>query len=263
MLGEHRHSFADASQPAKPARGERGLLLVVSSPSGAGKTTLAQRLLAEHPQLRFSVSYTTRPRRGREQAGVDYHFVSDAEFERMIDAGAFAEWCVVHGRRYGTALPTLRAAIAGGEQVLLDIDYQGAEKLRQAFPDEARLVYILPPSLEVLAERLRSRATDDPAVIEARLRKAAEELRHYSLYDYLVFNRELDQAYAELEAVYLLESAQLSGREPHPAVVALARNCQRQSRAELAELVLKSAAASTSSDAVLLSSQSPKANPWP
>lgn len=261
-MGEARQR-ASGPGAVPPSQGSRGLLLVVSSPSGAGKTTLARRLLAEHASLRFSVSYTTRPRRGREQPGVDYHFVSDIEFDHMIAAGAFAEWCVVHGRRYGTALPTLRQAIASGGQVLLDIDYQGAEKLQQEFPDEARLVYILPPSLEVLAERLRSRATDDPAVIEARLRKAADELRHYSQYDYLVFNRDLEQAYAELEAVYLLESAHLVGSEPHPAVAALARDCRRERRAELAERVLQSAAAASSGDSLLPSSHTPKANPWP
>jgi guanylate kinase len=215
---------------------------VVSSPSGAGKTTLAQRLLGDHRELRFSVSYTTRPRRGREQDGVDYHFVSDSEFERMVEGNAFAEWCVVHGRRYGTALHATRAALLCGQQVLLDIDYQGAEKIRRAFPDHARLVFVLPPSMEVLASRLRARATDDPGVIAARLHKAVDELRHYKLYDYLVFNHELTEAYAELEAIYLVETAHLSGREPSAAVQARAAACRREQRAELAEQVLRSAA---------------------
>ncbi len=234
-------SSSQASSLQSAAGRPRGLLLVVSSPSGAGKTTLARRLLDEHRELRFSVSYTTRPRRGREQGGVDYHFVSDAEFDGMVAASAFAEWCVVHGRRYGTSLPTLRAALAGGQHLLLDIDYQGAKKLRQEFPDEARLVYILPPSLQVLEERLRTRATDDLAVIEARLRKATEELRHYHLYDYLVFNRELEHAYAELEAIYLFETARFVGTEPAAKVAALARDCRREQRAALAEKVLESA----------------------
>ena len=261
-MAEHAQSSSGKS-PAAPHKSPRGMLMVVSSPSGAGKTTLSRRLLAEHPELRFSVSYTTRPRRGREQAGIDYHFVTDAEFDRMIAASAFAEWCVVHGRRYGTSLPTTRSALASGQQLLLDIDYQGAEKLQRAFPGEARLVYILPPSLEVLEERLRSRATDDPSVIEARLRKAAEELRHYPLYDYLVFNRDLEQAYAELEAIYLLETARFAGSEPPPPVAALAADCRRDNRAALAEKVLQSVAASSYGDAALPSSQTPKANPWP
>lgn len=240
-MAERTQSSTGPESAVAPAGGPRGLLLVVSSPSGAGKTTLARRLLAEHPELRFSVSYTTRPRRGREQGGVDYHFVSDAEFDGMVAASAFAEWCVVHGRRYGTSLPTLRTALASGQQILLDIDYQGAKKLRQEFPEEARLVYILPPSLQVLEERLRTRATDDPAVIEARLHKATEELRHYLLYDYLVFNRELEQAYAELEAIYLLETARFVGAEPAPRIAALARDCRREQREALAKKVLESA----------------------
>jgi guanylate kinase len=236
---------------------------VVSSPSGAGKTTLSRRLLAEHPELSFSVSYTTRPRRGREQDGVDYHFVSDGEFDRMVEAGEFAEWCLVHSRRYGTSLRTMRAALDSGRQILLDIDYQGAEKLRQQFPAEARLVFILPPSMQVLAERLRSRATDSAAAIEARLRKATEELRHYDLYDYLVLNRDLAEAYAELSAIYLVETAHFVGTEPEASVAALAQQCQRERRAELAEKVLLSATASPVGEAALPSSQTPKANPWP
>ena len=250
------------SPSAEGAPHPRGLLLVVSSPSGAGKTTLSRRLLGEHPELGFSVSYTTRARRGREQDGVDYHFVSDEVFDQMVTAGAFAEWCLVHGRRYGTSLAITRAALDCGQRILLDIDYQGAEKLQREFPDDARLVYILPPSIQALDERLRTRATDSPQVIEARLRKATEELRHYSLYDYLVLNRELAEGYAELQAIYLVETAHFTGREPDAATVALARKCQRAHRTELAETILK-AAVSSVDEAALPSSSTPKANPWP
>ena len=157
----------------------------------------------------------------------------------LLPAARLAE--VALNRYPGERLNDLRAALASGQQILLDIDYQGAKKLRQEFPDEARLVYILPPSLQVLEERLRTRATDDLAVIEARLRKATEELRHYHLYDYLVFNRELEHAYAELEAIYLFETARFVGTEPAAKVAALARDCRREQRAALAEKVLESA----------------------
>lgn len=220
---------------------KRGLLLVVSSPSGAGKTTLSRRLLAAHQELRFSVSYTTRDRRKGEQDGVDYHFVSNAEFDRMIAADAFAEWCIVHGRRYGTAVDTVAAALASGQKVLLDIDYQGAAKLRQQLPDEARLVYILPPSLAILEQRLRARGTDSESVIEQRLAKAREELRHYRLYHYLVMNNQLEQAFAELDAIYQYEQAQVQGISLPSEVIALARSCACESRAALAEQVLQTA----------------------
>lgn len=219
----------------------RGLLLVVSSPSGAGKTTLARRLLAEHKELRFSVSYTTRARRRGEQEGVDYHFVSDAEFDRMVAAEAFAEWCVVHGRKYGTAVETVAAALACGQQVLLDIDYQGAEKLAQLLPAEARLVFILPPSFSILEQRLRTRGTDSEGVIEQRLTKAREELSHYRLYHYLVVNNDVDQAYSELDAIYQYERALVNQIEPPAAIAELALSCLCENRAGQAQAVLSSA----------------------
>jgi guanylate kinase len=219
----------------------RGLLLVVSSPSGAGKTTLARRLLQTHDELRFSVSYTTRKSRRGEQDGVDYHFVSDGDFDAMIAKDAFAEWCVVHGRRYGTAIETVTAALDSGQKVLLDIDYQGAQKLAQLLPDEARLVYILPPSLRILEQRLRARGTDSDTVIEQRLAKAREELRHYQLYHYLVMNNQLDEAFAELDAIYKYERSLVLREASSPEIVELAERCSCKNRAALAEEVLKSA----------------------
>jgi guanylate kinase len=224
-----------------PMSKRRGLLLVVSSPSGAGKTTLARRLLKTHDELRFSVSYTTRKARRGEQDGVDYHFVTDDVFEAMIAKDAFAEWCIVHGRRYGTAVETVAAALASGQHVLLDIDYQGAGKLRQQLPEEARLVYILPPSLRILEQRLRARGTDSDAVIEARLAKAREELRHYQLYHYLVMNNQLDEAFAELDAIYQYERSLVLHTKPPSEIAELAERCSCQNRIALAEEVLKSA----------------------
>lgn len=219
----------------------RGLLLVVSSPSGAGKTTLARRLLKTHEELGFSVSYTTRKIRRGEQDGVDYHFVSDSDFDTMIVKDAFAEWCIVHGRRYGTAVETVSKALDSGQKVLLDIDYQGAQKLAQLLPDEARLVYILPPSLRILEQRLRARGTDSDTVIEARLAKAREELRHYQLYHYLVMNNQLDDAFAELDAIYRYERSLALRTEVASEVAALAESCSCKNRAPMAEEVLKSA----------------------
>jgi guanylate kinase len=179
-----------------------GLLLVVSSPSGAGKTTLCHRMLSEFPQLVFSVSYTTRPRRKSEEDGVDYHFVDEARFEEMVQRGEFAEWAEVHSHRYGTTTSTVREVLEGGKDVLFDIDYQGGRQIKARFGREAILVFILPPSLEELERRLRSRATDDSDVIERRLAKAKEELEHYALYDYLIVNDKLGEAYEALRSIY-------------------------------------------------------------
>lgn len=220
----------------------RGLLLVVSSPSGAGKTTLSRRLIGVYPELRFSVSYTTRPRRAGETDGVDYHFIGDDTFERMVAAGAFAEWAHVHGRRYGTATETVRRALDTSGQVLFDVDYQGAERLKERFPGEARLVFILPPSMAVLAQRLRGRATDSPEVIARRLRKAREELSHYRSYEYLLVNDDIERAFAELCAVYLKERAAAGlGPAPGPEVLRRAESCRRERRTERAEALLTEA----------------------
>jgi len=135
----------------------RGVLLIVSSPSGAGKTTLARRLMTEFPDIDFSVSYTTRARRGAEQHGRDYFFVEDAEFDRMIAAGAFAEWAYVHGNRYGTARAVVEAALADGRDVLYDVDGQGGKALGEQWPADALKVFVLPPSHDVLERRLRAR----------------------------------------------------------------------------------------------------------
>jgi guanylate kinase len=185
---------------------DRGLLLVVSSPSGAGKTTLCHRLMAEFPEVMFSVSYTTRPIRRGEKDGVDYHFVDGATFDAMVSKGEFAEWANVHGNKYGTTVATVREALEGGRHVLFDIDYQGARQLKARFEREAVLVFVLPPSLEVLEERLRKRATDAPEAIERRLINAQEEfnvLKQYGLYQYLIVNEDLIRAYDQLRAIYM------------------------------------------------------------
>ncbi len=188
----------------------RGILLIVSSPSGAGKTTLCNRLREEFPQLGFSVSYTTRPPRTGEQDGREYHFVTQERFDEMVVRDEFAEYARVHGNMYGTAVAPVQAALTEGRDLLFDVDFQGARLLSNRFRDDVVRVFILPPSLEELARRLRSRATDAPEVIERRLRMAREELNHYAEYDYLVVNDDIDRAYDALRAVFL---SQLHRRE--------------------------------------------------
>lgn len=178
--------------------------MIVSSPSGAGKTTLTRRLLTEFgPRLEFSVSYTTRPIRPGEVDGRDYKFIDPATFEAMIERGEFAEHAFVHSNRYGTAQAPVEAALARGNDVIFDVDWQGGAALSTRWPQDSLKIFILPPDLEILASRLRQRATDDPRVIEKRLAKAIEELEHFSEYQHLIVNDELERAYAVLRAIYL------------------------------------------------------------
>ena len=185
------------------ARVKRGVLVIVSSPSGAGKTTLTRRLLAEFPDLEFSVSYTTRPIRPGEVEGRDYHFVTPAVFEEMVARGDFAEHAFVHSNRYGTAQAPVEAALAAGRDVIFDVDWQGGAALSARWPEDSLKIFILPPDLQVLEQRLRTRATDDPKIIEKRLAKAIEELEHFNEYQHLIVNDDIERAYAVLRALYL------------------------------------------------------------
>ena len=182
---------------------DRGVLVIVSSPSGAGKTTLTRRLLREHPQLEFSVSHTTRKPRTGEVDGRDYHFISTDEFESMIHRGEFAEHAFVHGNRYGTAMAPVENALAAGRDMIFDVDWQGGQALSARWPTDSLKLFILPPDLDTLASRLRTRATDSAEVIERRLQKAIEELEHYPEYQHLIVNDDLERAYGVLRAVYL------------------------------------------------------------
>lgn len=177
------------------------LLLILAAPSGGGKSTLARRLMANTPSLRLSVSHTTRAPRPGEQDGREYHFVSDETFDEMVATGAFAEWFPVHAHRYGTAHATLQAARAQGHDLLLDVDVLGAAALRAAYPD-ACSVFVIPPSMDVLAERLRRRGTDDEDIIQLRLGRAAQELARAPEFDYLVVNDDLERAVADLGAIF-------------------------------------------------------------
>lgn len=201
------HDVTASRDPAGPSAGTRGVLMIVSSPSGAGKTTLTRRLLEEFAgppnELAFSVSYTTRPQRLGEVEGRDYHFVTPAQFEDMVRRGEFAEHAFVFGNRYGTAQAPVEAALTRGRDVIFDVDWQGGAALAARWPDDALKIFILPPDLDILASRLLNRATDAPEVIERRLRKAIEELNHFDEYQHLIVNDDLDRAYEVLRAIYL------------------------------------------------------------
>lgn len=180
----------------------KGDVFVVSAPSGAGKTTLCQRLLNMIEGITFSVSYTTRVPRPEEVDGTDYFFVSEAEFRKMADAGEFAEWAQVHGNLYGTSKEKLEEALERGTDILLDIDVQGARQLRDSYP-EGIFIFVLPPSMDILSERLRGRMSDTPEVIAGRLRKAVDEIRDYGQYNYVIVNNILEQALRELGAIVI------------------------------------------------------------
>ena len=183
----------------------RGLLLVLSSPSGAGKTTIGRELLASEPGLSLSVSVTTRPRRPAEREGQDYFFVDEARFRRMVGAAELLEHAEVFGHRYGTPREPVEAALRGGRDVLFDIDWQGAQQLRRAMRDDLASVLILPPSTGELARRLRSRAQDTEEVVAARMAEAAGEIGHWPEYDYVVVNDELDECVGKVRAILAAE----------------------------------------------------------
>ena len=190
------------------------LLLILSAPSGTGKTTLARRLVAANPGAIFSVSYTTRPPRGDEKDGADYRFVSETTFQKMITDGVFVEWAHVHGHHYGTPRTVIAEAEKRGALAIFDIDVQGGEMIKKAHPDAVRAL-ILPPSLAELERRLRARSTDDDATIRRRLHAARIEIRlaRAAGYEYWVVNDDLESAYADLEAIVRAEYCR-AGRRP-------------------------------------------------
>ncbi len=183
----------------------RGLMLVLSSPSGAGKSTIARILLDGVDDLELSVSVTTRARRGSEIDGVHYHFISKAEFERLRDSDALLEWAEVHGNYYGTPREAAEQTMASGRDMLFDIDWQGALQLQERVPADVVSVFILPPTLAELKARLHRRAEDTQAVIEMRLANSRTEMEHWRDYDYVVINDDLDRAYSAVQAIVKAE----------------------------------------------------------
>lgn len=179
---------------------QRGKLFVIAAPSGAGKTTLVRALMKRVQTLRFSISYTTRKPRPNEVHGQDYFFVDHAGFERMVAAGEFLEHARVFDNYYGTSKPQVESMLREGENVLLEIDWQGAQQIRHAMP-ECESIFILPPSREALEQRLRGRQTDNDEVIARRLRDSIADMSHWNEFDYVVVNDDFERATAELEAV--------------------------------------------------------------
>jgi guanylate kinase len=188
------------SRGGRPPGGERGRLYVIAAPSGAGKTSLVKALMAREPRLCFSVSYTTRQPRPNEVDGRDYHFVTQARFQDMVDRGELLEHAQVFDNCYGTGAEAVESALEEGQLLLLEIDWQGARQVRARLP-AARSIFILPPTRRALEERLRARSTDSAAVIERRLQDAAHDLTHWTEFDYVVINDQFEQALTDLLAI--------------------------------------------------------------
>ena len=195
----------DPSDADLPARQRRGLLIVLSSPSGAGKTTISRMLMESDAQITMSISATTRPKRPGETHHLDYHFVDDAEFDRMIAAGEFVEWAPVFGYRYGTPKAPVKQALREGRDILFDIDWQGARQLEPDFGEHLVTIFLLPPSMDELERRLRARGTDSEEVIAERMRRAADEIDHWAEYEYVLVNRNMEKCLARVRAIVTAE----------------------------------------------------------
>ena len=177
-----------------------GQFFVFSAPSGTGKSTIAEALMDRFDSLAYSISHTSRLPRGTEQDGIDYHFVTESTFREMIERNAFLEWAEVHGHLYGTAFDAVKAQMSAGSDILMDVDVQGGRNVKKQFP-ESILIFLLPPSFEILQKRLTARGTDTPAVIEKRMAQASEEIKHCSWYDYIVINDDLEKAVFEAQSI--------------------------------------------------------------
>ena len=186
-------------------RRRRGLLIVLSSPSGAGKSTISRMLLDADPAITMSISATTRPMRSGERDDVDYHFVGGEEFDRMVAAGEFVEWAPVFGHRYGTPKVPVKAALRDGRDILFDIDWQGTQQLHSAMGEDLVRIFLLPPSMAELERRLHARGTDSDAVIADRMERAAGEISHWAEYDYVLINDDTANCLAEVRAIVAAE----------------------------------------------------------
>ena len=211
--------------PRGNAVARRGLMLVLSSPSGAGKTTLSRRLLEQDSQVSLSVSVTTRPPRPGEVDGRDYHFIDKAKFDAMLKRGEFLESAVVFENRYGTPRAPVETALSTGQDVLFDIDWQGTQQLREKARADVVSVFILPPSAADLEKRLHSRAQDSSDVIRGRMNRASHEMSHWAEYDYIVINHDIDEAFAEVQSILKAERLK---RERRTGLTTFVRELQRQ-----------------------------------
>ena len=203
----------------------RGLMLVLSSPSGAGKTTLSRMLLEADNSVELSVSVTTRPRRANEQDGIDYHFIDVARFRKMVENNELLESAEVFGNLYGTPRLPVEQALAAGRDVLFDIDWQGTQQLREKARSDMASIFVLPPSIRELERRLQMRALDDERVIKSRMAKAGDELSHWAEYDYVIVNDDIDQALAKVRMVL---SAERFKRERQTGLSAFVRRLQAE-----------------------------------
>ncbi len=194
-----------SGQQQRHAIARRGLMLVLSSPSGAGKTTLSRKLLEVDPGVELSVSVTTRKQRPGEIDGRDYHFIDAARFDAMVKGGELLEWAQVFGHRYGTPRAPVEAALASGHDVQFDIDWQGTQQLREKADHDLVSIFVLPPSMADLERRLRRRAQDPDEVIRARMATAADEMSHWAEYDYVVINTDVDRAFREMQTILAAE----------------------------------------------------------
>ncbi|MET0670533.1 MAG: guanylate kinase [Xanthobacteraceae bacterium] len=213
---------------ARAAKGKavarRGMMLVLSSPSGAGKTTLSRMLLTEEHNIMLSISVTTRARRPGEVHGRHYHFIDRKKFDQMVKAGELLEYAEVFGNFYGTPRPPVEKALKHGRDVLFDVDWQGTKQLRKHARADLVSVFILPPSSGELARRLHTRAQDDKRVIRARMAKAGDEMSHWAEYDYVLINRDLDRAFNDVRAILHAERLK---RERQPSLTAFVRGLQK------------------------------------
>jgi guanylate kinase len=193
------------TMPSSDALHRRGLMFILSSPSGAGKTTISRRLLEHDGDIRLSVSVTTRPMRPGELEGRDYHFASQPEFDRMVEASEFLEWAHVFGNSYGTPKAQIKQGLKDGQDFLFDIDWQGTQQLYQRMETDVVRVFLLPPSLDELRRRLTARATDSAEVIAARMERAQAEISHWDGYDYVVVNDDIDECFARVVQILAAE----------------------------------------------------------
>ena len=210
----------DQPSPSAIARRRRGLLIVLSSPSGAGKTTISRMLLTADPDITMSISATTRPKRPGEVESEHYHFVDDDGFKALVDAGEFAEWAYVFDHRYGTPKAPIKAALKAGSDILFDIDWQGTQQLEAGMGEDLVSIFILPPSMAELDRRLHARATDSDEVIADRMRRAASEIGHWAEYDYVLINENMERCLEEVKAIVAAERLK---RTRQPGLVAFVR----------------------------------------